>query len=145
MREFWRRLRLINQVSLVIVAVVFVVCMGIVVMVDPVVGSIIVAGCVALTAFCFWFFFHDEVRGNRLRERGTRAEATILAVEETGVTVQDNYPQAKLRLLVRPSTGECYEATTKCLLNRFEIPAFQPGATIPVVVDPKHPKRVAVA
>ena len=46
---------------------------------------------------------------------------------------------------MRPVVGEAYEATTTCLLNRFEIPAYQPGATIPVVVDPKHPKRVAVA
>ena len=145
MRELWRRLRLLNQVSLVIVAVVFVVCMGLVVAVDPVTGSILVACCVGLTAFCFWFFFHDEVRNNRLRAGGVRAEAVVLSVEETGVTVQGNYPQARLRLLVQPQSGESYEATTKCLMNRFEIPAYQPGCRIQVVVDPKHPQRVSVA
>jgi hypothetical protein len=145
MREFWRRLRLINQVSLVIVAIVFVICMGLVVKVDPVTGSIIVVFAVGLTAFCFWFFFHDEVRNNRLRAGGVRAEAIILSVEETGVTVQDNYPQARLHLLVQPETGESYEATTKCLMNRFEIPAYQPGCRIQVLVDPKDPKKVAVA
>jgi hypothetical protein len=144
-RELWGRLRRINQVSLVIVLVVFVACMGLVVLVDPVTGSIIVAAVVALVVFCFWFFFHDEVRDNRLRARGMRAEATILEVRETGVTIQGNYPVASLHLLVRPEAGESYEATARCLMNRFEIPAYQPGAVIQVVVDPKHPERVAVA
>lgn len=144
MRELWRRLGTLNQVSLVIVFVVFVVCMGLVVVVDPVIGSVIVACSVALTAFCFWFFFHDEVRNNRLRAGGVRAEAIILSVEETGVTVQNNYPMAKLHLLVQPETGESYEATTKLLMNRFEVPAYQPGCRVQVVVDPKHPKKVAV-
>jgi hypothetical protein len=145
MRELWRRLGRLNQIALVIVAVVFVVCMGLVVMVDPVTGTIIVGLCVALVVFCFWFFFHDEVRNNRLRARGARAEAIILDVQETGVTIQGNYPQARLHLLVQPETGESYETTTKCLMNRFEVPAYQPGCRIRVVVDPKDPKKVAVA
>jgi len=144
MRELWQRLGRLNQVSLVIVFVVFVACMGLVVVVDPVIGSVMVACTVALTAFCFWFFFHDEVRNNRLRAGGVRAEAVILSVEETGVTIQGNYPLARLRLLVQPPFGDSYEATAKCLMNRFEIPAYQRGATIQVVVDPKHPTRVSV-
>ena len=99
---------------------------------------------VAITAFCSWFFFHDEVRSNRLRAEGLRAEAVILSVEETGVAIRGNYPQARLRLLVQPETGASYEATTKCLMNRLEIPACQPGNRIRVVVDPKHPTRVSV-
>ena len=145
MRELWTRLGRLNQVSLVIVAVVFVICMGLVILVDPIVGSIIVALSVGLLAFCLWFFFHDEVRNNRLRTGGVRAEAVILSVQETGITIQGNYPVARLRLLVQPETGESYEATTKCLMNRFEIPAYQPGNRITVVVDPKHPTRVSVA
>ncbi len=145
MRELWTRLGRLNQVSLVIVAVVFVVCMGLVILVDPIVGSIIVALSVGLLAFCLWFFFHDEVRNNRLRAGGVRAEAVILSVEETGITIQGNYPVARLRLLVQPETGESYEATTKCLMNRFDIPAYLPGGRIPVIVDPKRPRRVTVA
>jgi Protein of unknown function (DUF3592) len=145
MRELWRSLRPLNQIALVIVAVVFVGCMVMLIWIDHVVGLGIAVAAVALTAFCFWFFFHDQVRTNRLRANGTPVEAVILAVEETGVTVQDNYPLAKLRLLVQPECGESYEATTKCLMDRFEIPAYQPGERIQVVVDPKHPKKVAVA
>ena len=145
MRELWKRLGRLNQVSLVIVALVVVATMGLLIVVTPVAGVIITAATTALTAFCFWFFFHDEARSNRLRERGHACEATILEVFETGVTVQGNYPMAKLRLRVEPAGGEPYEATTRCLMNRFEIPAYQPGSRIRVLVDPKDRKKVAVA
>ena len=113
-------------------------------LVRPVAGVIIFAGTLALTAFCFWFFFHDEARNNRLRRRGQAAAATILEVSETGITVQGNYPLANLRLRVEPAGGEPYEVTTKCLMNRLEIPAYQPGRRISVLVDPKDRRKVAV-
>jgi hypothetical protein len=144
MRELWQRLGRLNQVSLVIVGAAFVGCAALVVVVAPFIGAVMVAVFVAVTAFCLWFFFRDEVRNNRVRAGGVRAEAVILSVEETGVTIQGNYPQARLRLLVQPETGESYEATTRCLMNRLEIPAYQPGSSITVAVDPKHPTRVSV-
>jgi hypothetical protein len=94
--------------------------------------------------FCSWFFFHDEARNNRLRRSGQPAEATILEVSETGVTVQGNYPLAKLRLRVEPAGGEPYEVSTKCLMERFQIPAYQPGSRISVLVDPRNRRKVAV-
>jgi len=110
-------------------------------LVRPVAGVIIFAGTLALTAFCFWFFFHDEARNNRLRRRGQAAAATILEVSETGITVQGNYPLANLRLRVEPAGGEPYEVTTKCLMNRLEIPAYRPGRRISVLVDPRNPPQ----
>jgi len=144
MRELWQRLGRLNQVSLIIVAIALVATMGLLIAVTPVAGLIITAATLALTAFCFWFFFHDEARNNRLRRRGQAAEAIILEVSETGITVQGNYPLAKLRLRVEPAGGEPYEVTTKCLVNRFEIPAYQPGTRVSVLVDPKDRRKVAV-
>lgn len=144
MRELWERLGRLNQISLIAVAFALVAGLGVIFINSPVAGLVITAGTIALTTFCFWFFFHDEVRNNRLRERGQAAEATILGVRETGITVQNNYPLAKLRLRVEPAGGEPYEVTTKCLMNRFEIPAYQPGNRISVLVDPKNRKKVAV-
>ena len=144
MRELWERLGRLNQISLIAVAFALVAGLGVIFINSPVAGLVITAGTIALTTFCFWFFFHDEVRNNRLRERGQAAEATILEVRETGITVQNNYPLAKLRLRVEPAGGEPYEATTKCLMNRFEIPAYQPGNRISVLVDPKDRGKVAV-
>jgi hypothetical protein len=144
MRELWRRLGRANKVGVVGALMGFAAGMLAVVIADPVAGAVIVLACIALLLFCLWFFFHDELRNVRLRQRGTGAWATILAVHETGVTVQGNYPQAKLDLLVDPGDGDPYEATTKCLVNRFEIPAFQPGARIRVFIDPDDRRKVAV-
>jgi hypothetical protein len=144
MRELWQRLGRLNQVSLIIVALVVAATMGLLIAVTPVAGLVITAATLALTAFCFWFFFHDEARNNRLRRRGQAAAATILEVSETGITVQGNYPLARLRLRVEPVGGEPYEVTTKCLMTRFEIPAYQPGTRVSVLVDPKDRRRVAV-
>ena len=76
---------------------------------------------------------------------GSPAEAEILAIEETGITVQGNYPMGKSRLRVHPPDGEPYEVTAKCLLNRFEVPAYQPGTTVRVLIDPRHRRRVTLA
>ena len=67
MRELWQRLGRLNQVSLIVVAIVVVATMGMLIVVTPVAGLTITAATLALTAFCFWFFFHDEARNNRLR------------------------------------------------------------------------------
>jgi hypothetical protein len=119
--------------------------MAAVVAVDPVVGTVIVVACVALLAFCIWFFFGPEIRRQRLLARGLPAEAEILAVEETGITVQGNDPVGRFLFRVHPPDGEPYEVTAKCLLDRFEVPAYQPGSTVRVLVDPRDREKVTLA
>ncbi len=141
MRELWKRLGRLNQISLIIVAVVLAAALGVIIVKEPVAGLIIAAGTIALTAFCIWFFFRDEVRNNRLRERGQVTEATILEVGETGITVQGDYPLAELRLRVEPAGGEPHEATTRCLMNRFEIPDTSPAAVSRCLSTPRTAGR----
>jgi hypothetical protein len=119
--------------------------MAAVIVVDPVVGTVIVALCVALLVFCLWFFFGPEIRRQHLLTRGVAAEAEILSVQETGITVQGNYPMGRFRFLVHPPEGEPYEATAKCLINRFEVPAYQPGTIVQVLIDPRDRKKVTLA
>jgi len=123
----------------------FAVGMAAVVVVSRVAGLVIVAVSVALVVFCFWFFFGPEIRRQRLMKSGLSAQAEILAVEETGITVQGNYPVGRFRFLVYPPEGEPYETKAKCTLNRFEIPAYQPGSTVRVLIDPKDHKKVTLA
>jgi hypothetical protein len=69
----------------------------------------------------------------------------VVSIEETGWTVQETYGLARLTLLVGPPDGgEPHEATVKTLVNRFEIPVFQPGARLAVAVDPDDRTKVAV-
>jgi hypothetical protein len=111
----------------------------------PVGGTIFVAVFFAIFVGAFWIVLRPQVRRNRLLSRGQPAQATVLAIGETGVTVQENYGMAKLRLRVDPPDGgDPYEVTVKTLINRFDIPAYQPGARLDVVVDPADRNRVAV-
>lgn len=112
---------------------------------EPIAGSILIGIMLAILAGGMWIGFGSQIKRNRLLSRGERAQATLLEISETGVTVQENYGLAKLRLSVQPADGsEPYEATTKSLINRFEIPSYQPGVVLEVVVDPKNRKKVAV-
>lgn len=141
----WRSFSLSARIGAIGGLLGFAVGMAAVIAVDPVVGAVIVVACVALVVFCFWFFFGPEIRRQRLLTRGIPAEAEILSVQETGITVQGNYPVGRFRFLVHPPDGEPYEATAKCTLNRFEIPAFQPGTVVRVLIDPRDRKKVTLA
>jgi hypothetical protein len=113
--------------------------------VEPIGGSIFFGLAFAIVLGGLWMGFGPQIRRNRLLLYGVRTQATVLSIGETGITAQQNYPVAKLRLSVEPPGGGApYEAKVKALLNRFEIPAYQPGARVEVVVDPTHPTRVAV-
>ena len=145
MWDLFRSFGLANRIGVIGAFVGYAVGMAAVFLVDPVAGVIITGASLLLTAFCVWFFFGAEARRRTLLKRGTPGWATILAVEETGITINRNYPVAKLRLQVEPAEGEPYEVTTRCLMNRFDIPAYQTGARVAVVVDPRDPRKVGLA
>ena len=113
--------------------------------VEPIGGTIFVVVFFAVFLGGMWMGFGPQVRRNRLIARGRPAQATVLSIGETGMTVQGNYGLAKLRLSVEPPDGgDPYEVTVKTLINRFDIPAYQPGARLDVMVDLADHTRVAV-
>jgi len=78
-----------------------------------------------------------------LQRVGVSAQAEILSIGETGLTVNDN-PVITLDVEVRPANRPPYRATIKRLLvSRLEVPQFQPGRVIPVRFDPRDPSRVS--
>jgi hypothetical protein len=101
----------------------------------------------AITIFFVVRFFLGLMRESRQRQwllrNGEPAEAEILSISDTGVTVNDN-PRVALRLFVRPKSRTGFEATTKLLVSRLSLAAFQPGAKIQVRFDPNDLQRVAV-
>jgi hypothetical protein len=110
------------------------------------VGVVFVAAFVALFAGAYGYAYAPEVRRNRLARTGVSTVATILAVGETGWTLQSNYGIARLRLQVEPvDGGQPYEVATRAIVDRFDVPAYQPGQRIGILVDPRDPRRVAVA
>ena len=78
-----------------------------------------------------------------LQRTGVAAQAEILSIGETGLSVNDN-PVITLAVEVRPADRPPYRGTIKRLLiSRLEVPQFQPGRVIPVRFDPRDPSRVS--
>jgi len=68
-----------------------------------------------------------------LRASGVAARAEILAVWETGISL-NHEPVIGLRVRVMPPDGADFEAEIpKALIGQLQIPQFQPGKIVPVV------------
>jgi hypothetical protein len=79
-----------------------------------------------------------------IQKVGEAARGTVVQVWDTGITV-NNDPVIGLKLTVQRSGQEPYEAIiNKSLVSRVHLPQFQPGAQVPVRVDPQDPTRVAI-
>ena len=99
--------------------------------------SVMLSGCAVIDKMS------GEGEAKRIRRVGQSAEALVLAISDTGMTVNDN-PIVAFRLEVRPPTGEPYEAETRGLVGRLDVSQVQPGAVLPVAIDPKDPTKVAL-
>jgi hypothetical protein len=102
------------------------------------------AGFFAIFYFVFKTTLGPVAEQQELLQSGTPAEATILALEETGITVNNVYPVVKITLEVRPPGGQPYQAKLQTMIDRLDIPQVQPGKVVPVVYDPADPSKVAL-
>ena len=79
-----------------------------------------------------------------LQETGVAAEAAIVRIWDTGITVNDD-PVIGMEVEVYPAEGEPWRATIpKSLISRLDIPQFQPGQTVKVRYDPQDRSRVGL-
>lgn len=79
-----------------------------------------------------------------LQETGVAAEAVIVRIWDTGITVNDD-PVIGMEVEVRPVEGEPWNATIpKSLISRLDIPRFQPGQHVHVRFDPQDRSRVGL-
>jgi hypothetical protein len=80
----------------------------------------------------------------RLLQVGQVGHAMVMAVRDTGILVNDN-PQAELELCVALAGEEPYKVTHRQVISRIAINGFQPGAKVPIRVDPQDRHNVLVA
>jgi hypothetical protein len=96
----------------------------------------------------FWIVLSPILRGmaeaEALEASGETAEATVLKLWDTGLTVNEVNPQVGLLLEVRPANRPAYQVKTKMLISRLQVSEFQPGAVLTVKIDPNNQKRVTV-
>jgi hypothetical protein len=75
----------------------------------------------------------------KILENGVQAQAVVMDVQDTGMTVNDN-PRVKLTLQVQPESGPPFQATKKTTVSRVAIPSV--GDTYFVRYDPSDPSDV---
>ena len=100
---------------------------------------------VPLTIMVGWFFWRLRPAAEALRIAtvGTPARATVVEVEETGVTVMNAW-LVRFVLDVHPGAAADYRVAFRELVPRLAIGHFRPGAEISIMVDPDDPGRVTI-
>ena len=80
---------------------------------------------------------------NHLAVHGVPGRAVITAIGDTGMTVNDN-PRVSLTLEVTVGDKAPYTATHDQVISRIAVAGFQPGATVPVRVDPVDERSLII-
>jgi len=106
--------------------------------------SLLTALILTLTSSCAMIDSYTGEDVNKpVREHGVAASAEVLEIWDTGVRLNDN-PVVGFRLLVTLEDGTSYQAETKNVVSVVHIPQVQPGAVLPVKVDPENRQLVAL-
>lgn len=85
-----------------------------------------------------------QTKANVLRSSGIAAQATVVAVQPTGKMM--NYsPVVGMTLDVTPPQGgDTYQVQIEQLVAQVNIPRVQPGATVPVKLNPSNPNDLVL-
>ena len=102
---------------------------------------LLLIGTAVFLAAMFSGFLTMPGNYRRIKANGVEAEATILSLSDTGVTINKN-PVAKLRLRVQPMGMAAYEVEVKAMVSRLAVP--RPGDGVRVKFDPNKPEDVIV-
>jgi hypothetical protein len=106
--------------------------------------TLFVVAFLSVFYFAFGSVLGPTVQRGRLLETGEKAEATVISISDTGVTLNEIYPYVNMELEVRRKDKPAYRTSSKFLISRLDIPRYQPGSVIPVVVDPYDQNNVAL-
>jgi len=107
--------------------------------------SFALAAAVSLSSGCAMI---DRMTGESvarpLRQFGASAEAEILRVWDTGITINDD-PVVGMEVEVLPADRDSFRAEIpRSVVSRIAIPRFQPGERIAVRYDPHDLRLVAL-
>lgn len=87
---------------------------------------------------------NDGQKAQYLMQAGRVGTATVSGVRQTGTLVNNN-PECELDLQVVVDGGAPYAVTHRQVLAIVALPGFQPGASVPVRVDPGDPQSLIIA
>ena len=101
---------------------------------------------VAAIAIPIYFMRKNRQRAENLMAKGTQGEATILALEDTGMIVNNN-PRVKVTLEVRMPMYPTYQITKTMTVPLIRLSQVQTGSVVQVMVDmsdPTNPDKVGL-
>lgn len=101
------------------------------------VAVVLLSGCAAINRMT------GMSQAQELLTAGEPAEATILQIWDTGMTLNED-PVVGFRLEVRSPEGQTWRAETKGVVSRLAIPRIQPGRVVGVRYDRAYPTRVSL-
>ncbi|MCL4506258.1 MAG: hypothetical protein M1434_15450 [Chloroflexi bacterium] len=79
-----------------------------------------------------------------LMATGETAQATILNMWDTGVSINDN-PRIGMLLEVRPANRPAFQVEIKQVVSRVQTAQYQPGQMLEVKYDPNDTKKVVIS
>ena len=106
-------------------------------------GLVVTVALLLLSGCSIVNHYTGEGDNRDLRAAGEPASAEVLEIWDTGVRLNDN-PVVGFRLLVTLEDGTTYEAQARNVVSIVHIPQVQPGAVLPVKVDPENRDLVAL-
>lgn len=110
--------------------------------------GVVGVGAVALDIFPFfsggaggyYFFLGKGRKARKILAYGRAAKATLLGIDENSgggtVTINDD-PYLNLKLKIDDGSSHPYDVSLDAVVPRYLVPAFQPGASFPVRIDPQ--------
>jgi hypothetical protein len=79
----------------------------------------------------------------RLLATGIPGQATILSVDDTGVTINDQ-PMVRFQLRVAALGRPPYDVDHRQIVPRLSVGMVMPGSTLPVRIDPTDPEKLTL-
>jgi hypothetical protein len=101
---------------------------------------------VAAIALPFYLIRNNQKRTQELMAKGTQGEATILALEDTGMLINNN-PRVSIQLEIRMPYGVPYQITKTTTVPLIRLSQIQVGSVVAVMVDmsdPTNPDKVGL-
>ncbi len=104
----------------------------------------------AITGGVIWFimrmYANQRKRAEELMKVGTQGEATVLALQDTGMFINNN-PRVTLQLEIRLPTIAPYQLTKTMTVPLIRLSQVQTGSVVQVMVDmsdPTNPDKVGL-
>ena len=104
---------------------------------------VIVAASIAVP---FILMRNNQKRAQELMAVGTQGEATVLALQDTGMFINNN-PRVSMLLEIRVGNLAPYQVQKVATIPMIRLSQVQVGAVVPVMVDmsnPTHPDKVGL-